>query len=93
MARAADLGHTMVYTNIGYCYEFGMGVEVDKEKAIHYYELGAMGGDSMARHNLGNTDAFVGDMDRALKHYMIAVRGGRSETLNQINGGCIKTGM
>jgi len=83
--RAGELGYSAAYYSIGVSYYNSIGVEVDKKKAEHYYELAAMGGDSMARHNLGNNEARAGNIERALKHYMIAVRSGRSETLNQTN--------
>ena len=38
-----------------------------------------------ARHNLGVEEWKVGNMDRALRHYMIAVKDGNSGTLK-----CIK---
>jgi len=74
--RAGELGYPKSYYNIGYAYDNGEGVEVDEKKANHYYELAAMQGDSRARYNLGNNEARAGDMERALKHYMIAVRSG-----------------
>jgi len=42
--RAAELGYAGAYTNIGYSYSIGLGVEVDEKKATHYYELAAIGG-------------------------------------------------
>jgi len=51
--RAGELGHAQAYCNIGYAYSNGLGVEVDKKKANHYYELSAMRGSVEARHNLG----------------------------------------
>jgi len=51
--KAGELGHAMAYSNIGFCYVNGHGVKVDKEKATHYYELAAMQGNEVARHNLG----------------------------------------
>ena len=84
--RAGELGHANAYNNIGYCYNSGNGVEVDKGKAKQFYELAAMGGDSTARHNLGNNETRVGNYDRALKHSMIAVRGGDSDSLITIKG-------
>jgi len=83
--RAAELGHTRAYCKIGYAYdELGRGVEVDKKKAKHYYELGAMRGDAAARHNLGVSEKQAGNMERALKHYMIAASGGVSHSLDMI---------
>ena len=82
--RAAELNHTPIYLNIGYAHNYGEGVEVDKEKATHYYELAAMGGCGRARHNLGNNEGRGGNVDRALKHYMIAIRSGYSQSLGKI---------
>jgi len=83
--RAAELSHADAYCNIGYAYDNGLGVKVDKKKARKYYELAAMEGDAQARHNLGIDEAQAGNLDRAIKHWMIAVSIGDSESLN-----CIK---
>ena len=83
--RAAELGYASADRSIGYAYDMGNGVEVDKKKAYHYYELAAMKGDLGARHNLGAMDIEAGNMDRATKHYMIAVRSsGYSKSLDGI---------
>ena len=82
--RAAELGFTGAYTNIGIAYLHGSGVEVDMKKANHYWELAAIGGDASARANLGQIEKNAGNMDRALKHYMIAVRDGFARSLNKI---------
>ena len=82
--RAGDLGHVEAYTNIGYAYSNGEGVEVDAEKATHYYELAAMGGNAQARYNLGIDEARAGNMDKSLKHFMISVRSGYADSLRCI---------
>ena len=82
--RAAELGHAGAYAGIGYAYDNGRGVEVDKNKAKHYYELAAMKGGVTARHNLGNDEWRTGNKERALKHWMIAVRSGWSISLETI---------
>ena len=82
--RGAELGFTHAYTNIGFAYSNGMVVEVDQKKALYYWELAAIGGDVYSRHNLGNEEALAGNMDRALKHQMIAVRDGYTGSLNKI---------
>jgi len=81
--RAAELGCTEAYSSIGTSYYHGRGVEVDIKKATHYYELAAIAGSAIARHNLGCLEAHTGNMDRALKHYLIAVRIGY-KSLNDI---------
>ena len=82
--RAAELGHIDAYFNIGMAYQDGEGVEENANKAIHYFELAAMGGNEMARHNLGIHEGVVGNYDRALKHLKIAVEGGDHDSLNRI---------
>ena len=72
------------YTNIGKTYYNGQGVERDKQMAKHYFELAAMEGDSTARYNLGVSEDNEGNYDRALKHLMIAVRGGHTDSVKYI---------
>ena len=52
--------------------------------ARHYDELAAMGGNVTARYNLGIDEYKAGNYDRALKHYMIAVRGGHTNSVKAI---------
>ena len=52
--------------------------------ASHYYELAAMEEGVLARHNLGISQYDAGNYDRALNHYMIAVRGGFADALKEI---------
>ena len=82
--RAGELGLSMAYNNIGNAYSKGRGVEVDKKKAKHYYELAAMKGCMYSRHNLGLQEARAGNMDRALKHFMIAAASGYDKSLDYI---------
>ena len=82
--RAVDLGYNEAYCNIAYSYQYGRGVEVDKKKAMYYYELAAMGGDVQARHNVGELEKVAGNTNRAIKHYMIAVGSGHSISLQTI---------
>ena len=82
--RAIDLGYSTAYSNIGQAYRNGQGVEMDKKKANHYWELAAMEGDIYSRHNLSIEEDNEGNFDRAVKHYMIAVRDGFAPSLNRI---------
>ena len=82
--RAAELGYTLAYNNIGYSYNNGIGVEQDKKKAIRYYELSAMGGNATARMNLGLEEQNKGNVNRALTHYLIAIVDGDIESLKSI---------
>ena len=44
--------------------------------ASYYYELAAIMGSAIARYNLGGLAEKAGNMDRAIKHHMIAIRCG-----------------
>ena len=82
--RAAELGNSSAYYAIGNAYHIGNGVEGDEKKAMHYWELAAMRGHVKARHNLGVSEGRAGNLDRAVKHLMIAAKGGDSEALKSI---------
>ena len=72
------------YGNLGNLFYKGDGVERDKKMATHYYELAAMDGNVVARYNLGVSEENAGNYDKALKHYMIAVRGGHTDSVDVI---------
>jgi TPR repeat protein len=88
--RAGELGHAASYHNIGYAYLYGRGVERNEKKAKHYWELAAMGGDETARHNLGILEEREDNHDRALKHYMISVEFGDTDSLKQVKQLCVR---
>ena len=86
-AKAVELWHKagkFGYNNLGNAYYNGEGVEKDEKMARYYLELAAMEGNVYARHNLGATEKNAGNFDRALKHYMIAVRGGYTDSVKAI---------
>ena len=82
--RAGDLGHAKAYCNIGYSYENGRGVDIDKKKAMHYCELSAIRGNVVSRYNLGAIEENAGNMNRALKHYMISAGAGYDGSVKAI---------
>ena len=53
--KAAKLGYVEAYNNIGNACMYGMGVEKDERKARLYTQLAAIGGNSVARYNLGQS--------------------------------------
>jgi len=81
--RAGELGDAKAYYS-GCTYDNGRGVERDINKARHYWELAAMRGNIMARHNLACLEGKSKNFEKALKHLMIAVRSGDAESLKKI---------
>ena len=88
--RAGERGNAIAYGSIALAYYYGQGVGTDLKKAKYYEELAAMGGDVDARHNLGCTENDAGNMDRAVKHYMIAAGSGLDQSLDAIRQGFMK---
>ena len=82
--QSAELGCVEAYYNIGNAYWYGGGVGRDEKKAIHFWELAAMGGDAASRHNLGSAEGRAGNIDRAMKHFMIAAGSGDHDSLKTI---------
>ena len=86
--RAAELGYSKAYNSIGIAYINGVGVEVDKKKAKHYWELAAIGGNPYARYNLGLVEEKEGDNDRAQHYYQLAeLISQRTARFNPMNKG------
>ena len=89
LLKAGELGCANGYYNLGNHYDNGRGVERDKKKAQHYWELAAMGGDINARHNLGCMEGKADNFHRAMKHFMIAARAGHEKSLELVQKGFI----
>ena len=85
--KAGELGSADAYFNLGIAYENGRGVAIDKKKAKHYYELAAMSGSVIARHNLGCMEGVAGNNQRAYKHILIAARAGYKGSLGTVKKG------
>ena len=85
--KGGELGCAEAYYNLGVSYHQGSGVEVDTKKAKYYYELAAMGGYSIARHNLADIEGRAGNIDRAYKHMVLAARGGHKKALDMVKKG------
>ena len=85
--KAAELGFTLAYFNLGNVYLVGTGVEVDERKAKHYHELAAIGGNVSARYELGTMEGEAGNMDKAMKHYIIAAKAGYDRSLDEVKRG------
>lgn len=59
-------------------------MEKDERKARPYYQLAAIGGDAKSRHNLGVDELQAGNMDKAIKHFLIVAGFGHTGSLKSI---------
>ena len=82
--KAGGLGHGAAQSSVANAYLEGLGIERDMKKAKYYWELAAMRGDEDARHNLGVNEERAGNIDRAIKHWMIAAGAGKDSSLGAI---------
>ena len=82
--KAAELGCATAHRNIGIEYLNGNVVRKDEKKAAAQLELAAMMGDESARGKLGDDEARGGNVDRAIKHFLIAVASGSDQALGYI---------
>ena len=82
--KAGDLGFSAAYNELAGVYRNGQDVERDRKKAKHYYELASMGGNVVARYNLGTLEMNDGNVNRAMKHFMIAAGAGKDKSLKAI---------
>jgi len=82
--KAGDGGCTGGYYNLGQSYLYGRGVDEDRKKAKHYFELAAIKGCKEARHTLVLIEDVAGNHDRATKHSFIGARAGHEDCLEGV---------
>jgi hypothetical protein len=82
--KAAKLGDLKAHYELGVMYLLGKGVKKDEEKAVYHYERAAIGGHPDARHNLGCVEEDNGNMERAVKHFIIAANLGDEGSMKNL---------
>ena len=78
---AVKLGDRRSFYHLGILYYDGHGVKKDLEKAIHHWEEAAIGGHPFARHNVAHYEEKNGNIERAVKHFIIAANLGYEESM------------
>ncbi|KAL7543242.1 hypothetical protein ACHAXR_012596 [Thalassiosira sp. AJA248-18] len=95
LLQAAELGSTQAHFNIACIYHSdryidrysGTFTEKDPEKGLYHSQRAAMGGCERSRYNLGVFEEERGNMDLAMKHWMIAAASGLEISLKNIRMG------
>ena len=82
--KAAEVGSVEAHYCLGSRYGAGVCVEKDKEKAIYHLEKAAIGGHPDARHNLAFIEAENGNIDRSVKHDIIAANLGHDNSMKAL---------
>mmetsp|Transcript_12537 Transcript_12537/g.24983 ORF Transcript_12537/g.24983 Transcript_12537/m.24983 type:complete len:113 (+) Transcript_12537:424-762(+) len=71
---------------------FMIEVKKDKKKEVYHMEQAAIEGHVLARNNLGCVEEENGRMERAAKHWIIAVNLGHSHSLDAVKS-CYRQGF
>jgi len=79
--KAAELGHTESHYRLAGMYEHGEGVEKDSGKKLYHLEEAAIGGHPNARYFLGCDEEESDNMERAVKHWIIAATQGEDYSI------------
>jgi len=85
--KAADLGCIRAHTSLAISHHVGQGVNKDTNKAIHHWKIAAVNGHEKARHNLGIMEEHGGNVEKAMKHYIIAAKAGFDPSLMEVEHG------
>ena len=76
------------YNNLGVCYFYGNGVEVNYEKAVHYYQKAAAAGHPFGKYNyavaLEQGKGIKSDLNRAIKLYEQAAKSGVNQAIDAL---------
>jgi hypothetical protein len=82
--KAAELGNARAHYQLSNMYYDGQGVEKDEGKEIHHLEEAAIGGYPDARYNLGVHENDNGNVERAVKHWIIAAAQGEDDSIKAL---------
>ena len=74
--KAAELGNAHAHYQLSLMYYDGEGVEKDEGKELYHLEEAAIAGHADARYNLGCVENDNGNVERAVKHWIISATQG-----------------
>jgi len=84
LAKAAQLGDAHAHYQLGMMYWNGEGVEKDEEKVVYHWEKAAVSGHPEARHGLGCYEHDNDNMDKSVKHFIIAANLGCEDSMKAL---------
>ncbi len=82
--KAAELEEIRSHYELSCLYGEGNGVKKNEEKAVYHAEQAAIGGHPDARYNLGCTEGDNGNIERAVKHFIIAANLGCETSMKEL---------
>jgi hypothetical protein len=85
--KATELGNILAHHNLSLMYRRGECVEKDEKKELHHLEQAAIGGNPIARYNLGCYESERLMYERAVKHWIIAANLGDDDSMKMVKEG------
>jgi len=85
--KAAGLKDAQAHYELSNMYYAGIGVEKNKKMENHHLEEAAIAGQWEARYNLGINEGDKGNIERAVKHYIIAASHGDDDAVDALRKG------
>ena len=82
--KAAELGDVDAHYTLGVMYYKGKDIEKDEEKGVYHWEKAAIGGHPQARYTLAIIEEGNGNIERAVKHYIIAANLGLEKSMKDL---------
>ena len=82
--KAAELEDIRAHYELACLYRKGEGVEENEETAVYHWEKAAIGGHPDARHNLACYEGRNGNIERAVKHFIIAANLGFEKSMKAL---------
>ena len=84
LSKAAEMGDSEAHSRLADMYHDGEGVEQNEGEKIHHLEEAAIGGHPTARHNLAYLECRHGNVERAVKHWIIAATQGQDDSMKSL---------
>jgi len=77
---AMEKGIPLAFNDMGYCYNYGLGVENNYDKGLEHYHRAGQLGCGLAMYNIGNCYEYAKgvtqNLKEAVKWYLMAAKGG-----------------
>mmetsp|Transcript_11289 Transcript_11289/g.18665 ORF Transcript_11289/g.18665 Transcript_11289/m.18665 type:complete len:264 (-) Transcript_11289:60-851(-) len=86
-AKAAELGDAEAHLRLAGMFHNGQGVQPSVEKEMSHLEAAALCGHPIARHTLGSHEMMKGNIERGMKHYIIASNQGNKMSMTSVMDG------
>lgn len=86
-SRAIELGSIDAHNKIGILYSDGKYLPKDSKKMMYHFQQGAIKGCEYARYHIGVEEYKMGNMDRALRHWVIGSAIGHKGSLDNVKIG------